>query len=114
MLAKKYRLTKEKDFKKVYQRGRCFAGQYLVLKKLKNDFKESRFGFSISTKISKKATDRNKIKRRLSEVIRLNIKNIKAGQDIVLVSKKDILEKDYQSIKDDLLKLIKKAKLSND
>ena len=40
----------------------------------------------VSQKVSKKATIRNKIKRRLTEAIKTETKNIKIGTDLVLIA----------------------------
>lgn len=71
----------------------------------RKDEDPSRFGFVISTKISKLAVVRNKIKRTMSEVVRKNIKKIKNGYDVVFLIKpsavkteKEMLEKETYEI----------------
>lgn len=66
MLAKKNRLSKASDFQRVLKSGRKVWGRFFTLKYLSAEAEgESRFGFIVTTKISKKATVRNRIKRRL-------------------------------------------------
>lgn len=88
MLAEKNRLKKKKDFEAVFKKSKTFKEGFLILKTTENNDKESRLGFVVSQKISKKAVIRNKIKRRLREIIRLKIKNsqISGGKDIILIS----------------------------
>ena len=69
MLKKINRLKKKKDFEKVLRGGKGFKEDFLLFKTIKNNLKTSRFGFIISQKVSKKATVRNKLKRKLSGLI---------------------------------------------
>ena len=111
MLAKKNRLKKKKDFENVFKKGRSFKEGFLVLKIVDNKSDKIRFGFIISQKISKKASHRNKIKRQISEIIRLKMKKIKKGVDGVLITLPGIEEKNFSEIKENIDKLFKKARV---
>lgn len=70
-----------------------------------NNRKESHFGFIVSTKISKKAVVRNRIKRIIAEVVRKRLNEIKRGLDVVFLIKpsavkisKEDLEKETNEI----------------
>lgn len=112
MLAKQYRLKKNKDFDLLFKKGKYVSNGLFFLVFKKNKLKNSRFGFIIGKKISKKAITRNKIRRKISEIIRMMMDNVKAGFDIVVGVKPDIIDKDYQEIKKELEGLFKKAKLT--
>ena len=56
----------------------------------RHDDLNSKFGFIISTKISKKAVVRNKIKRMISEAIRQHLNTIKNGLDVVFLLKPQV------------------------
>ena len=113
MLAKENRLKKKKDFETVFKKGKGFKDNFLALKIAPNNLKTSRFGFIVSQKVSKKAVVRNKIRRRLSEAIRLNLKDIKRGVDIALIALPGIESKTYLEIKETLATIFKKAGLSD-
>lgn len=113
MLIRKYKLKKDNDFKKVFKQGKYYQEDFIKIKALKNDLKISRFGLMIGLKISKKATQRNKIRRQMEEIIRLNLSQLKPGLDIVILVNPEIIEKDYQEIEKTLINLFKKAKLWN-
>jgi len=113
VLPKKYRLTK-KEIEKFFQREKVFYGRFVVLKKIKNFLPISRFGFVISQKISKKAVLRNKIKRRLNEVIQKILKEIKPGYDIVFFVKKGIEKQQFLLLKKEIEDLLKKVNLLKD
>lgn len=111
MLPKKHRLTKAEDFKSVYKKGRFFSDSYLAIKVLRNNQEITRFGFLVGIKISKKAVLRNKIKRRLREIIRLKLDKIKKGFDVVILTRSEIGKKTYQEIDETLSRILKKANL---
>jgi len=111
MLPKENRLKKNKDFKKVFKDGKGFKEDFLVLKKAKNNLKISRFGFAVSKTFFKKATLRNKIKRRLREAVRIRLDEIKKGIDAAIIAGPGLETKDFREIKEIVNKLFKKAKI---
>ena len=111
MLSRKYKLKKDNDFKKVFKNGIYQQKDFIKIKFLKNNLEINRFSFIVGLKISKKAVQRNKIKRRLEEIIRLNFKQIITGFDITVFVDKEILEKEYIKIEENLVYLLKKSKL---
>ena len=76
MLKKENRISKKSEFEEIKERGRFlgFSRLFGVVVLDKND-DELKFGVVVSKKISKRAVDRNKIKRRLMEVLGRNLKN---------------------------------------
>ena len=77
MLSKVNRLKKRKDFKKVFEEGRGFKEGPLYLKIKESNLAHSRFGFTISKKVSKKAVIRNRIKRKTLKIKVIPIPPIK-------------------------------------
>jgi len=111
MLPKVNRLTRKKDIEKVFKKGRFFKEDFLILKTIENDLGKSRFSFSVSLKVLKKAALRNKIRRRLSEIVRSRLKKIKKGRDAVLIACPGLEEKDFWEIEEIVTKLFKRAKI---
>jgi ribonuclease P protein component len=111
MLPVANRLKKDEDFRQVASGGRYVYSPYFTLKYLPNKLEFSRFGFVISTKIDKRATVRNRLKRQIREVIRLKLAKIPAGYDIMLVPKKQALTLDYQQLDDALGSLFGQARM---
>ena len=64
-----------------------------------NSLDLNRFGFVVSGKVSNKAVARNKIKRRLREIVKKEINSMPSGYDIVIVAKKTAVGLDFKDFK---------------
>ena len=105
------RLSREKDFKKINSRGKSFFSSLFRLRVLDNHSQRSRFSVVITTKVSKKATVRNRLKRQVKEIVRLNSAKLKQGRDFIIMVNSPALGKSYQDLEKDLLNLFIKSKL---
>ena len=94
-------------FRRLY-RTNGFAGPYLVLYARKNRTGGNRVGITVSKKLGK-AHIRNRIRRRLREVYRLNEDRFLPGWDIVLVGRGKALDGDFEAIVKSFLSLAGKA-----
>lgn len=110
MSLKKERL-KRKEFQKVLEKGKGFKEDKIVLKVLENNTKETRIGFLITKKVSKKAVVRNKLKRRLREILRREKEKTKKGLDLIFIALPGIETRDFQSLENSVKKLFSKAKI---
>ena len=103
------RLKKQLDFAAAREEGVKYYSPHLIIYIRKSSLDFPRLGVVVSKKVSKRAVDRNLIKRRLREIFRLNQHDL-AKVDLVLIAKKNILAADYQDLSDGLLKALKQAK----
>lgn len=87
MLPRKYRITNGIDFDRLFQKGDLRSHPLFYLKFLPNNLTYSRFGFAVGVKLFKKAVKRNRVKRLMRELIRLNIVKIRSGYDIIVGAK---------------------------
>jgi ribonuclease P protein component len=111
MFFSKNRLRKKKDIDNVLRNksSKSAAVSFLSVRFLANELPYSRIGFVVSKKISKKAVIRNKVKRRLREISRNIIKDFEKGFDIVVFTKPEIANCDFNQIKNALELLLKKV-----
>ena len=109
MLPKINRIKKKKDFEAIFKKGRSFKNKLFILRFTNNDLNQNRFGFVVSLKVSKKATVRNKTRRRLSEIIKAE--KVKPGTDLVLIALPGIEKKEFSEIKEALIFSLGKANL---
>lgn len=108
--SKKERLYLTRDFERVYNDGKVYHSKNVVLFVLPTSNTIRRIGFTVGKKVGN-AVKRNRIKRLLREVYRLNKNNLILGVDLVIVAKKDFWNIQFREIEEELLKLFKKAGL---
>ena len=85
-----------------------YANSYLVLYARKNRTGGNRVGITVSKKLGK-AHIRNRARRRLREVYRLNEERFQPGWDIVVVARMKAIDCDFQELTKAYLSLAKKA-----
>jgi len=111
MLKKSFRLKKAKDFQKIFKEGKLIKDDFLLLRFVANNRKESRIGIMVSQKVSKKAVLRNKIKRRIRAIIFNNLLKIKKGFDILIIVLPGFEEKNFAQINELIKRVLLKAGL---
>lgn len=104
-MKKELRLRKNIEFKIVYKKGRNFWNKDFTIFIRPVNKTYVKFGISMTKKFGK-ANKRNLIKRRLKEIIRLNIDNLRLGYEMVILPKKNTLEISYTELEKSLLKLV--------
>lgn len=111
MLARRRRLVKEKDFKKIFKLGKSSYGKIFRVKVLANGLEVNHYGLVISTKVSKKSVERNRLKRQFRAVIREFDKKLAVGFDLVIIVSPAALGQEYKFIKSELEKTLLALKL---
>ncbi|MCF6465982.1 ribonuclease P protein component [Clostridium sp. Cult2] len=110
---KEYRLRNNEDFKKVYKRGKNYWNRNLVLYKMKNGLNYSRVGFTVSKKIGNSVV-RNRVKRRLKEILRKNFNMVRKEYDIIIIPKKNVVDLKHVELESAMLHILKTSGLLND
>lgn len=106
MLPKEYRLPVA-NFKDLKKNGRILHAPLFSILIKKNDLKNLRLGIIVSTKVSKLATERNRIKRCVRDYFHKMIKN-EFPYDVLFLAKSSMVKKDFEEISSDLSKVIDK------
>jgi ribonuclease P protein component len=107
-MKKENRLLKNNDFKTVLDNKKSVANKEYIIYIKENDLNKPRIGISVSSKIGNSVV-RHKVKRQISEMIKEIIK-LDENLDIVIITRKNYLESDYQENKKSLSKLLNKAR----
>jgi ribonuclease P protein component len=109
MLPAAHRLKETKEFQNILHRGRRAVGQFFTIRYLfLPPTAKSKFGFIVSTKVSKLATRRNHLKRLLRENIRTQfLTSFSRPISAVIIAKPDIIDKNFWQIQQDLQRVFK-------
>lgn len=110
-MLKTNRISRDKDFDRAFKIGQSFYTKTFGIKAVDNGLGVSRLGVLISTKVSKKAVVRNKLKRQIKEIIQKELPGLKSGKDLIIIVFSQILDKNFEEIKEALLGALKKLKL---
>ena len=110
-LKRAFRLRKSSEFQRVRQQGRSITSRLLTLAWIPNDVAQLRIGFVVSKRISKRAVDRNALKRRLGEAVRPLLPDLSPGWDIVFSARRETLTADLQALEQDIPALLRRARL---
>lgn len=105
-----YRLRNNMEFKKVYKGGKNYWNRNLILYVRKNNTENSRVGYSITKKIGNSVV-RNKVRRRMKEIYRLNFNNVKDGYDLIFIPKRNVVDISYKEIESAMLHILSLSKV---
>ena len=111
MLKKTNRITKDKEFDRAFKTGQSFYTKVFGIKAAGNNLEAIRLGVLVSTKVSKKAVIRNKVKRQIREIIQKELPALKEGKDLVVIVFSQILDKKFEEIKEEIIFGLKKLRL---
>jgi ribonuclease P protein component len=86
MLSAIHRFHGHGSLRYVYKNGQAVRSHFMTVKHTDNPRrKHSRFAIVVSKKVLKSAVGRNRIRRRIYEVIREELPRMKAASDIVII-----------------------------
>lgn len=109
MLARANRLRLGRDIDRVYRQGRYGRGELLAVKMLKRPSGATRAVVIVGKKVSKKAVVRNRIRRRLTELLASDWQQITPQCDIVVTVYADASAIPVDRLKRDLTLALSRA-----
>jgi ribonuclease P protein component len=105
---KNHRLRSQHVFQYVYEQGKRVSSALIRIHYLNSgEAQPPKLGISVTRSV-KNAVDRNKIKRRLKEIIRLHQGEFKTGSAMVIVAKQGTEIMDYQKLESMILELMQR------
>jgi ribonuclease P protein component len=99
------RLVRRAEYDAVYKEGRRRTSREFTIFLRPNGLDNSRFGWSIKKALGN-AVRRNRIRRRLREILRLHRQEITPGWDIVIHPRSSAAAAKFSTLAEDLLKLL--------
>lgn len=98
------------EFRRIYRKGKSAVSPQLVIYCQRNRRGHSRMGVSVSTKLGC-AVVRNRVRRRIREIYRLNKAKMLPGYDLIVVARVRAVETDYQKLDRTYLRLLEQLDL---
>lgn len=98
------------EFRRIYRKGKSAVSPQLVIYCQRNRRGHSRLGVSVSTKLGC-AVVRNRVRRRIREIYRLNKAKMLPGYDLIVVARDRAVETDYQKLDRTYLRLLEQLDL---
>lgn len=95
------RLLKHADFDRVYKKGRRHFSSHMTVFYLRQENGGARIGFTVG-RILGGAVERNRIKRRLREAVRLRQALLGGAIDVVINPKKSVLRAEFPTLLQDV------------
>ena len=106
---KKLRIKKKKEFDYIIKNGKKVKNNFFILYYIQKKELKSRFGIAVGTKIGNSVI-RNKLKRQVKEIIRININNFQNTKDYIIIIRKESLNLSFQKMRENLIDLAEKVK----
>ena len=96
------RLLRHSDFERVYKKGRRhFAAHMTVFYLLREEGEGLRIGFTVG-RVLGGAVERNRMKRRLRESVRLRWPDVRIPVDVVVNPKKSVLKLEFAELENEI------------
>jgi len=112
MLKKNNRLTKKKDFERLFQLGSVkYYGDILGVRIIANQLNYNRFGIIVSKKMCRLAVNRNRWRRQISTLIRQDLNKLQTGFDVVVLVIAKKADNNFGLIQNELIEAWKRFKI---
>jgi ribonuclease P protein component len=101
-------LRRRVDFDRVFQQGRHNSGRLLALRSVPNELPLSRFAYAVPKRVGK-AVVRNRVRRRLREILRTL--PFDEGFDVVISVRPEAATSSYYALKQEVQTLMRRGRL---
>jgi ribonuclease P protein component len=110
--ARSAHLRRRADFERIYKNGRRYFGSHVTAFYLpRNDDQGLRVGFTVG-RVLGGAVERNRMKRRLREVVRLHWLALPVSVDIVIHPKKSVLKLEFTALSNEITRAFEAIRIA--
>jgi len=102
-------LTKARDFGLLSTQGRSVFGPFATMRVRRVTEEEPKIAFITSTKIWKKAVDRNRIKRRLRATVRSLLPEVPKNVHVLFIVKPEASKAEHTELVEEIRRLLAKV-----
>ncbi len=106
MLPRKHRLAKVRDFAHLKETGKTRRTRFFTVRYTKTEQKDSRVAVIVSAKVSKKAVERNKLKRRLRNILSKRLRDLPKHTDVAFYAHGSASKATFSDIEADIEQLL--------
>ena len=85
-ISRAQRLRRQRDFQALRENGASRAHPLLVMRAMPNSLPHPRFGFVVSKRVAPLSVTRNRVRRRLREIVRTL--GVQDGWDVLLIARR--------------------------
>lgn len=103
MLPKSGRIRLTREFERIFASRQSYAGRFARLAFVRSEQPASRCGIVISTKVSKRAVVRNKLRRRIRAVFAEILPQLSPAKDVAVICFPSAAKADFVEFRSDLL-----------
>ncbi|MDO5783957.1 MAG: ribonuclease P protein component [Eubacteriales bacterium] len=106
-------LKENRDFRRLYARGRSAAADCLVVYAMRNRYGAGRLGITAGVKLGT-AVQRNRVKRLIREAYRLHKDELRPDIDLVVVARHRAVHASYARVERAFLRCVKQLGIRSD
>lgn len=114
MLPRRHRLRRHRDVARASRARTSAHGSFFTVRSYgRRDDAPSRFAFVVSRKVSKNATERNRIARQARSIVAETLPHMTPGHDVVLIARSPFPPYDRKTATEELRRLFQRLHLSS-
>lgn len=106
---KQQRIKKNKEFQRIFKKGKSFANRQFIVYVLRSDQPDFRIGLSVSKKVGNAVT-RNRIKRYIRQTFLERKDDLMQNADYVIIARQQAAEMDFHESKKSLEHVLRIAR----
>jgi ribonuclease P protein component len=97
------RVKKRRDFLEAQKSGQKLYSRHLLIYVLPNGFETARLGVTVSKKVDSRAVVRNRLRRQIKEIFRLNQSRLLRPFDIIVIARQNAVTCKFDDLRREML-----------